>query len=248
MKNKVHIAQFKQQNVGNINVPTYNKIDHNISSNYDKPISTNVNSNIDNNASIPLYVPRPINTIVKNRNRSQDEMSEECKKAYKMLGAKPGDSLEEIRKKFRLAAIQWHPDLMATKANKRMKQINKAMEIVSNEKRNNISRELRTQNDCNSTHELTFNNRQPISYVENDIIENSGKNVVGGSSNVRYYKMIIALIFVILIVFIIFSIVMDYGNDYCIQNDTIMRKVSNFLNMMVFQSNVLYYGDKLVQY
>ena len=58
---------------------------------------------------------------------------------YAILGVQPGDSLDEIKKKYRSLAVQWHPDKMAAKgaspealrhAKEKFQQINEAYERI----------------------------------------------------------------------------------------------------------------------
>jgi COMPASS component SWD3 len=58
---------------------------------------------------------------------------------YKILGLKPGASLEEIKQAYRALAKEWHPDCFMTdptlkqQAEKRFKQISEAYEVLKNE-------------------------------------------------------------------------------------------------------------------
>lgn len=59
---------------------------------------------------------------------------------YAILGANPGDSLDEIKKKYRALALQWHPDKLAAKGlsleaqrhgKEKFQQINEAYERIT---------------------------------------------------------------------------------------------------------------------
>jgi DnaJ like chaperone protein len=59
---------------------------------------------------------------------------------YAILGASPADSLEDIKKKYRALALQWHPDKLAAKGltleaqrhgKEKFQQINEAYERIT---------------------------------------------------------------------------------------------------------------------
>jgi DnaJ like chaperone protein len=61
---------------------------------------------------------------------------------YAILGASPSDSVDEIKRKYRLLAVKWHPDKMAAAsqeaqrhAKEKFQQINEAYEKVLDARR-----------------------------------------------------------------------------------------------------------------
>ena len=53
---------------------------------------------------------------------------------YEILGINQSATLSQIKEKFRLLAKEWHPDKRKDSSEERMTEINKAYEVLSNQK------------------------------------------------------------------------------------------------------------------